>query len=277
MAPRADPGAVSERPLEEHLQQNSLWPEIFKVYGHGNDLFALAADPLGRCLASSCRSQTKEFAAIWIWKVDTWAPLQQLEAHTLTATQLAFTPDGAFLVSVSRDRSLAVWVRTEDEQQPFQLLGRILKAHARIVWSVSCASDASCFATGSRDNAVKLWLFGSQGQGLPQKAIWTSKAYPSSVQSLAFSPSTTCLKEGEHLLAVGLEDGAIEILKLNLSGQAGGKEVDVQVAWRAPVHQEHSGAVRRLSWQDKQHEDGHLLLGSCSDDHAVHVYQVNFP
>jgi len=57
MAPRADPGAVSERPLEEHLQQNSLWPEIFKVYGHGNDLFALAADPLGCCLASSCRSQ----------------------------------------------------------------------------------------------------------------------------------------------------------------------------------------------------------------------------
>jgi len=62
--------------------------------------------------------QTAEFAAIWIWEVGSWAPLQQLEAHTLTATQLAFTPDGAYLVSVSRDRSLAVWCRTSGARPP---------------------------------------------------------------------------------------------------------------------------------------------------------------
>jgi len=58
--------------------------------------------------------------------------------------------------------------------------------------------------------------------GLPQQPIWTSKAYPSSVQSLAFSPPTTTFKKGAHLLAVGLEDGGVEILRLEFSGESGG-------------------------------------------------------
>ena len=57
LAPRAAPAAVSGRPLEEHLQQSTLWPEVYKVYGHGNELFCLAADPRGRFLASACRAQ----------------------------------------------------------------------------------------------------------------------------------------------------------------------------------------------------------------------------
>ena len=56
--------------------------------------------------------QAAEVAAIWIWRVGSWAAVQQLEAHSLTVTQLAFSPDGSRLVSVSRDRCLAVWTRT---------------------------------------------------------------------------------------------------------------------------------------------------------------------
>lgn len=43
LAPNAAPGAVAGPPLEEHLAQNTLWPEIHKLYGHGNDAFCLAA------------------------------------------------------------------------------------------------------------------------------------------------------------------------------------------------------------------------------------------
>lgn len=42
-------------PLEEHLQQNTLWPEVRKLYGHGNELYCLAADPRGAYFASACR------------------------------------------------------------------------------------------------------------------------------------------------------------------------------------------------------------------------------
>lgn len=40
-------------PLEESLQQNTLWPEVEKLYGHGNELCALAR--IKNYLASTCR------------------------------------------------------------------------------------------------------------------------------------------------------------------------------------------------------------------------------
>ena len=42
-------------PLEEHLGQSTLWPEVHKLYGHGGELSALAADPRGALVASACR------------------------------------------------------------------------------------------------------------------------------------------------------------------------------------------------------------------------------
>lgn len=49
------PSAVAGPPLEEHLAQNTLWPEVFKLYGHANHVFSMAADPQGTYLASACK------------------------------------------------------------------------------------------------------------------------------------------------------------------------------------------------------------------------------
>ena len=45
----------SAPPTEEHLLQNTLWPETQKLYGHGYEIFSLACDPAGKVLASSCK------------------------------------------------------------------------------------------------------------------------------------------------------------------------------------------------------------------------------
>lgn len=55
LAPAAAPRAVAGAPLEEHLGQSTLWPEVHKLYGHGGELSALAADPRGAFVASACR------------------------------------------------------------------------------------------------------------------------------------------------------------------------------------------------------------------------------
>ena len=55
LAPAAAPRAVAGAPLEEHLAQSTLWPEVHKLYGHGGELSALAADPRGAFVASACR------------------------------------------------------------------------------------------------------------------------------------------------------------------------------------------------------------------------------
>ncbi|GFR52625.1 hypothetical protein Agub_g15214, partial [Astrephomene gubernaculifera] len=86
--PCAAPQVIREPPLEEHLAQNTLWPETHKLYGHGNDVFCAAASPDGRLLASACKAQTASTASIWVWCTASWRPLAQLRAHTLTVTQL---------------------------------------------------------------------------------------------------------------------------------------------------------------------------------------------
>lgn len=104
------------RPLEEHLSQSSLWPEVHKLYGHGNDVFALAACPAGSCLVSACKAQTADAAELIVW--DARSPdfdaVQRLPAHNLTVTQLSFSPDGRFILSVSRDRSFCIWRALHD-------------------------------------------------------------------------------------------------------------------------------------------------------------------
>ena len=96
-------------PLEEHLAQSSLWPEIAKLYGHGAEIFCVAASPSGDMLASACKAQTSSTAAVWLWETATWAALGSMTAHSLTVTQLLFSPDGQLLLSVSRDRTAAVY------------------------------------------------------------------------------------------------------------------------------------------------------------------------
>lgn len=202
-------------PTEETLLQNTLWPEVQKLYGHGYELFSLAADPQCKLLVSSARAQKTEHAYIIMWDTTDWSLIGKLEAHTLTVSQMTFSPDGQKLVSVSRDRHWAVHEKTQTEQGKFSLK-TIARGSggSRILWSCDWSPDSRYFVTGSRDKRVIVWeptddkCSSYQISGQPLECH-------DSVTAVAFGPNL--LPDGNFLLAIGLDNGQIELYSWNPS------------------------------------------------------------
>ena len=115
------PVIATEPPPEEYLMQNTLWPEVQKLYGHGYEIFALAASSDGEILASACKATTLQHAEIILWSTKTWKIVQKLSSHKLTVTQMKFSPDNQNLLSVSRDRRWSMFQRKSSEEVDFEL------------------------------------------------------------------------------------------------------------------------------------------------------------
>jgi elongator complex protein 2 len=145
--------SLHQPPFEEHLVQNTLWPETAKLYGHGYEIIKVAANRQGTLVASCAKATKAEHASVRIWDTDKWIQLGNvLEYHTLTVTCLRFTNCGGFLLSAGRDRSWALFDLRERGNWKF-VHGKP-KCHSRIIWGVDFTPDDLFFATGSRDKTV---------------------------------------------------------------------------------------------------------------------------
>lgn len=250
-------------PTEENLIQNTLWPEIQKLYGHGFELFAMASTSDGQILASVCKATKTEYAAILVWDTNQWKQTQQLYSHSLTVTQLKFSPDNQYLLSVSRDRRWSLFQKKEQ----FELIACTDKKtclHARIIWCCSWSPDSKYFVTGSRDGKVIIWnldqILGNQlfGNILDLKK--------ESITAVDIAPKKTV--NGEYLVAVGFETGKISVYCwLN--------------KWREVLslsnEDAHHKTVKKLAFRPLNDlmEDDVLCLASCGSDHIVRIYQIS--
>ncbi|KAF9822433.1 hypothetical protein SFRURICE_017708 [Spodoptera frugiperda] len=260
------PVDMSEPPTEETLMQHTLWPELQKLYGHGYEVYSLAASPDGTLLASACKATTAEHAAVLLWDTTTWEQKQKLVSHQLTATQLAFSPNSQYLVSVSRDRRWTLYQRQQDTDS-FEIIAntdRTNGVHTRIIWCCAWTQDSKAFATGSRDGKVCIWsemgptntslgAHGLLGEALELKNM--------AVTALDFAPH-----DGPGLiLAVGFETGVIRIYHFTVEGWFLLQELDNSAA--------HHLAVKRLTF--KATEGNKMMLASCGSDHLVRIYSID--
>ena len=188
---------------EGDLVRNSLWPEIDKLYGHNQEISALALSPSRKFMASSAKSHLVADAALRLWsRGDTfdskWLPLQVVQAHNLTVSCLVFSPDSQKLLSVSRDRNFCL-ISPEN--------GIVLcrqEAHSRMIFAADWVNNES-FVTGSRDKTVKYW-----------KIENTETPSPILVQTINFENGITSLAILKNsILAVGDELGNIFLYKLS--------------------------------------------------------------
>ncbi|GFG28391.1 hypothetical protein Cfor_06228 [Coptotermes formosanus] len=225
------PVNLKEPPTEENLLQNTLWPEVQKLYGHGYEIFALAARHDGTLLASACKATTPEHATIIIWDTSTWKQTQRLASHQLTVTQMAFSPDDRFLLSVSRDRRWSLFQLEDNElgAKSYRLVSSTDKktgVHSRIIWCCSWTRDSRYFITGSRDGKVAVWghqSATSETESPLGQYTLTSKPLElpnQSVTALAVAPVK--IAPLVYLVAVGLENGCINMYKWSsISGESG--------------------------------------------------------
>lgn len=104
-----------------------------------------------------------EHAEIFLWSkvmvpqhADySWTVSGRLAAHSLTVTQMAFSHSDQYLLSVSRDRSWALFQKAS-EGVPYAVCAKPDKAtsQTRIIWTCCWTPDDEYFATGSRDKTV---------------------------------------------------------------------------------------------------------------------------
>ncbi|BFG04087.1 probable elongator complex protein 2 [Drosophila madeirensis] len=265
------PITLETPPQEETLMQNTLWPELQKLYGHGYEIFALAASADGSLLASTCRASTAEHAQIILWNPSNWKQLQKLGGHQLTVTQLSFSPDAQYLVSVSRDRRWSLFERQESAVG-YHLVATTDKTngvHTRIIWACDWSHDGRYFVTSSRDGKVVAWQKGAQAQTEAQSSLngWQAAGIlelkNESITAVAFARDFLSGTTDTYVLACGTETGQIRIYQF-----AAGE-------WKllCDINKDraHHLTVRRLQFRPGQQQ---LQLASCGDDHLVRIYNI---
>uniref|UniRef100_A0A8B9T7R2 Elongator complex protein 2 n=1 Tax=Anas platyrhynchos TaxID=8839 RepID=A0A8B9T7R2_ANAPL len=285
------PLILTEPPPEDHLLQNTLWPEIQKLYGHGYEIFCVACNNSNTLIASACKASKKEHAAIILWSTTSWKKLQSLSFHNLTVTQLAFSPNDQFLLAVSRDRNWSLW-RKQDSSESGPVFSccaytdKNTAVHSRIIWSCDWTPDSKYFVTGSRDKKVIIW--GQCDLSMPAEGNIPDSIKPCSTvldamdSVTAVSISHVLTPDGRYIVAVGLENGKIILYTWKQSGQE-----PALADWTKCVEmdnsQSHALAVKRLCWRHHEGRAGHndqknsewLQLASCGADHCVKIFNVN--
>eukprot|EP01132_Coremiostelium_polycephalum_P000974 gene974-1239_t len=267
------PVVLQQPPFEEHLLQSSLWPETFKLYGHGNEMISVCCSYDGKYLASACRASTADQATVRIWTVSNWKEVANLKGHTLTVVQLAFSHNNKYLLGVSRDRMWTLWQRTDNPEEPFVKVASAPKSHGRIIWSGSWTHDDQFFATGSRDKVVKIWNTSkiTDKSGLSA----TLPTFGSGVNCVEFAPPQP-ISDNIYLLAVGEEDGKITIWRGDNNNDSN------PINWNC-IHTidssiSHISEVKRIRWRGtpKKLNDNQVEweIATCSIDHSVRLFKL---
>lgn len=232
-------------PLEDELKQSLLWPEVAKLYGHGNEITCLTSHILSATIASAGKGFSVCDAAILIWDANTGVETASLNAHDYSVVDLRFSPDGRRLVSVGKDRTISVHERagfSGMEKFEFRQICNIANAHRREIFG--CAwLGSDIIATGARDKTVKLFSVVSNGSAGPGLEISKHK-FADSVTAIASTETENC----EHVLALGLDSGSVVILLVSLNDDGSGI---MSTLFNASEMTRCGGTVTSLHWRPK--------------------------
>ncbi|KAJ7939390.1 WD40-repeat-containing domain protein, partial [Mycena leptocephala] len=110
----------------------------------------------------------------------------RIQGHTHWVSSVAFSPDGARIVSGSSDKTICVWDARTCEALMEPILG-----HTESVWSVAFSPDGARIASGSDDKTILVWD-ARTCEALMEPIL----GHTESVWSVAFSPDGARIASG---------------------------------------------------------------------------------
>lgn len=90
-----------------------------------------------------------------------------MKGHKSTVWSFDFDSSEQFMVSVSEDRELLIWMI---QDKSYECCGRIVTPHTRSIYSVSWSKAGNYIATGGGDNKIYVYeinwdsLFSKEGE-----------------------------------------------------------------------------------------------------------------
>lgn len=169
--------------------------EINRLFGHNQQVNAIAFYPSGKIIASASDDRTLK-----IWSTDGRLITSLIHPQRLTA--IAFSPDGKYLAVASVDYNLRIYaldmrcLMNNSHAECTKLLKSIVK-HTDVITDVKFSPDSKLIVTASLDKTIKLWQ-------IDGNLINSWNAHNGWINSIAFSP------DGK-IIASGGEDNLVKL------------------------------------------------------------------
>src|SRR5262249_13061434 len=143
-------------------------------------ILTLAATPDGRSIATAANR-------VCFWDARTMKQLPHTGGHARGIYRIAFSPDGARLVTASADQTARVW-----DAKTGQALTE-MRGHAGEVLGAVFSPDGRWVATASRDRTARLW------DAATGKQVRAFEGHTGQLLRAAFAPDgKTLATAGEH-------------------------------------------------------------------------------
>lgn len=199
--------------LNEHSLQNILcFKERKKLYGQFFSNSALAANK--DLILCANKSANLKFSGIFVFY--DFKAVQYIAVNNLGITKIEISPDGKYVIAVSRDRNASLYEikdyfsdekneanfinkKMNESKKYLHFLSKI-KIHDRAINSVSFNETGSLFATSSKDKTVKIFNM------LSLECIHNQK----------FETEVTAIRFFENHLFVGQSNGMLSICSVDL-------------------------------------------------------------